>query len=64
MDPRQIGLLVGLCICAAFIIILSVVACWKAVERRPRPADKTADAERALYPPVKRVRFASTVQVH
>lgn len=63
MDSKQLGLLVGLCACAAIIIILSVVACWKVVER-PRPVNKPIDAERQSDRPVKRVRFASTVQVH
>ncbi|KAK2756712.1 hypothetical protein FQN54_005158 [Arachnomyces sp. PD_36] len=62
MDSWKLGLLAGICIGSTIIIIINVVVCWKVVER-PAPAVKPIDTERPVDPPVKRVRFASTVQL-
>lgn len=69
MDKSEIGIVISIYVALFLVIVIIVVACWKAVDRleerekiETRERATTANKPLAALGP-KRVRFASTVQV-
>lgn len=69
MEKSEIAIVISIYVALFLVIVLGVVACWKAVERLEKREQLEA-AERVAtvrnptkVPESKRVRFAATVQV-
>ena len=69
MEKSEIAIVISIYIALFLVIVLGVIACWKAVERLEKREElEAAERAAAVSEPTarsesKRVRFAATVQV-